>query len=126
VITLASVLWFTHKPAPLKPEAISEDTKKSGSFELVSKEDREDSLYQEMLKRLIKRSNLRTKTFVLDNFRMVGARNIIDERSIPENISKRFILGTTGYQVEERRPENYYILPVVSTQQISERADGDQ
>jgi hypothetical protein len=123
VIILASVFWFTHKPAPIKPEALSTGDKKTETFKLVNQEDRrEDSLNQEMLRELVKRSRSGTKTFVLDNFRSVGPRNI-DERSIPENMSKRFILETTGYPPQNRRTGNYYVLPVVSTQQVSEKVN---
>jgi hypothetical protein len=115
VIILASVIWFTHKPASFKPEATFTENKTTGGIQFVN---REDSLNQELLKKLVERSRYQTKTFVLDNFGMLGTRTI-DERSIPENISKRFILGTTSYQSQARRMGNYYVLPVVSTQQVS-------
>jgi hypothetical protein len=122
VIILASVLWFTHKPAPIKPEAISEESKKTESFELVNKEDREDSLYKEMLKRLGKRSRFETKTFVLDNFRRVGTRGI-DGTEKPEDMYKNFIIETAGHGAEQRRAGNYYVLPAVSIQQTSEKVN---
>jgi hypothetical protein len=122
VIILASVLWFTHKPAPIKPEAISEESKKTESFELVNKEDREDSLYQEMLKRLVKRSRFAAKTFVLDNFRREGTRGI-DGMEKPEDMYKSFIIETAGHGAEVRRAGNYYVLPAVSIQQTSEKVN---
>lgn len=122
VIILASALWFTHKPAPIKPEAISKESKETESFELVNKEDREDSLYQEMLKRLGKRSRLATKTFVLDNFRRVGTRGI-DGMEKPEDMYKSFIIETAGRGAEERRAGNHYVLPAVSIQQTSEKVN---
>lgn len=115
VIILASVLWFVQKPAPFKPEATFSESKKTEGIQLVN---REDSLNKELLKKLVERSRYKTKTFVLDNFGMQGTRNI-DERSLPENMSKRFILGTTSYQPQARRMGNHYVLPVVSTQQVS-------
>lgn len=122
VIILASVLLFTHRPAPIKPEAISKESKKTESFELVNKEDREDSLYKEMLKRLGKRSRFETKTFVLDNFRWVGTRGI-DGTEKPEDMYKRFIIETAGHEAEERRVGNHYVLPAVSIQQTSEKVN---
>jgi hypothetical protein len=115
VIILASVIWFTHKPASFRPEATVAENKATEGIQFVN---REDSLNKEMLKKMIERSRYKTKTFVLDNFGTLGTRNI-DERSIPENISKRFILGTTSYQPEAIRMGNRYVLPVVSTQQVS-------
>jgi hypothetical protein len=119
---LASVLWFTHKPAPIKPGAISKESKRSESFELVNKEDKEDSLYQEMLKRLGKRSRFETKTFVLDNFRRAGTRGI-DGMEKPEDMYKSFIIETAGHGAEVRRVGNYYVLPAVSIQQTSEKVN---
>jgi len=115
VIILASVLWFTHKPASFKPDATMAENKTMEGIQLVN---REDSLNKELLKKSIEKSRYKTKTFVLDNFGMSGAQTI-DERSIPENLSKRFILGTTSYQPEAIRMGNRYVLPVVSTQQVS-------
>ncbi|MCJ7576953.1 MAG: zf-HC2 domain-containing protein [candidate division Zixibacteria bacterium] len=122
VIILASVLWFTHKPTPIKPEAISKESKKTESFELVNKEDKEDSLYQEMLKRLVKRSRFATKTFVLDNFRRAGTRGI-DGMEKPEDMYKSYIIETAGYGAEQKRVENHYVLPAVSIQQTSEKVN---
>jgi hypothetical protein len=122
VMILASVLWFTHRPAPIKPEAISKENKKAESFELVNKENKEDSLYQEMLKRLGARSRLATKTFVLDNFRRAGTRGI-DGMEKPEDMYKSYIIETAGYGAEERRVGNHYVLPAVSIQQTSEKVN---
>jgi hypothetical protein len=129
VMILASVLWFTHKPTPIKPEAISEESKKSevGSggtegLELVNQGDREDSLYREMLKELANKSRFRTKTFVLDNFERVGTRGI-DGTEKPEDMYKRFIIETAGHGAEARRVGNYYVLPAVSIQQTSEKVN---
>jgi hypothetical protein len=122
VMILASVLWFTHKPAPIKPEAISKEGKKTESLKLVNKEDIEDSLYKEMLKRLGKRSRLTAKTFVLDNFRRAGTRGI-DGMEKPEDMYKRFIIETAGPGAEVRRGGNYYVLPAVSIQQTSEKVN---
>ena len=122
VMILTSVLWFIHKPAPIKPGAISEESKKAESFELVNKENKEDSLYQEMLRRLGKRSRFATKAFVLDNLRRAGTRGI-DGMEKPENMYKSYIIETAGHGAEQRRVGNHYVLPAVSIQQTSEKVN---
>jgi hypothetical protein len=122
VIILASVLWFAHRPVPNKPEAISKESKREESFELVNTRDREDSSSQEMSKRMVKSPGLKTKTFVLDNFKWVGTRGI-DGMERPEDMYKRFIIETAGYGVEQRRVGSHYVLPAVSVQQTSERVN---
>ena len=121
-IILASVLWFTHKRTPISPEPISEESKGMENLQLVNQEDRADSLYEEMFKRLMDESQFQTKTFVLDNFRSVGTRGI-DGMAKLEDLHKRFIIETAGYGAERRRMGNHYVLPVVSTQQASERVN---
>lgn len=122
VIILASVLWFTHKFTPISPEPISEESKGTESLQLVNQEDRADSLYRERFKRLMDESRFPTKTFVLDNLGLVGTRGI-DGMEKLEDLHKRFIIETAGYGTEQRRMDNYYVLPVVSTQQASERVN---
>ena len=122
VIILVSVLWFTHKRTPISPEPISEGSKSTESFQLVNQEDRADSLYREMLKRLMDESRVMTKAYVLDNLRMVGSRGI-DGMEKLEDMHKRFIIETAGYRTQERRMGSHYVLPVVSTQQASEKVN---
>jgi len=121
-IILVSVLWFTHKRTPISPEPISEESRGAENLRLVNKEDREDSLYQEILNRLMNESQFATKTFVLDNFGSVGTRGI-DGMEKLEDLHKRFIIETAGYGAERRRMENHYVLPVVSAQQASEKVN---
>ncbi len=118
VIILVSVLWFTRKPGSLRTEPISAEGESTQRLELVSQEDRADSVYQEMLKRLMDESRVRGKTFVLDNFGSVGSRGI-DGMRISEDFYKRFIIETAGHRTQERRPASQYVLPVVSTQHAS-------
>jgi hypothetical protein len=122
VIILASVLWFTQKQTPISPEPISKGSKGTESPRLVNQQERADSLYREMLKRLMAESRVQTKTFVLDNFRLVGSRGI-DGMEKPEDIYKRFIIETAGPGVDEKRMGSHYVLPVVSTQQASEKVN---
>lgn len=121
-IILVSVLWFTHKRTPISSEPISEESRETENLRLVNKEDREDSLYQEILNRLMDESQFATKTFVLDNFRSVGTRGI-DGMEKLEDLHKRFIIETAGYGAERKRMGNYYVLPVVSTQQASQKVN---
>jgi len=118
VIILASVLWFTHKRTPIRPEPISGESRGMESLRLVNQEDRVDSLYEEMLKRLMDESRVKTKIFVLDNLGLVGSRGI-DGMKRSEDLYKRFVIETAGYRTEERRMGSHYVLPVVSTQQAS-------
>jgi len=117
-IILVSVLWFTQRPTPIKPEAVSTKNKKTESFKLAKKPDSEDSLYQEMLRKLVKSSRFRAKTFVLDNYRSAGLRGI-DGMEKSEDVFKKFIIETAGHEAGKRRTGNHYVLPVVSTQQVS-------
>jgi hypothetical protein len=121
-IILVSVLWFTHKRTPISPEPISGESRGTESLQLVNQADRADSLYEEMFKRLMDESQFKTKTFVLDNFRLVGTRGI-DGMEKLEDLHKRFIIETAGYGAERRRMGNHYVLPVVSTQQASEKVN---
>jgi hypothetical protein len=118
VLILVSVLWFTHKRTPLRTEPMSAEGESTERLELVSQEDRADSVYQEMLKRLMDESRVKGKTFVLDNLGMVGSRGI-DGMRISEDFYKRFIIETAGHRTQERRMRSQYVLPVVSTQHAS-------
>ena len=118
VIILASVLWFTQKRTPLGTEPISAEGESTERLQLVNQEDRADSVYQEMLKRLMDESRLKGKTFVLDNFGLVGSRGI-DGMRMSEDFYKRFIMETAGHRTQERRMRSQYVLPVVSTQHAS-------
>jgi len=121
-IILVSVLWFTHKRTPISPEPISEESRATESLQLANQADRADSLYREMFKRLMDEPRFKGKTFVLDNFRSVG-RGGIDGMEKLEDLHKRFIIETAGYGGERRRTANHYVLPVVSTQQASEKVN---
>jgi hypothetical protein len=117
-IILVSVLWFTQRPTPIKPQAISAMNKKAESLKLADKPDSGDSLYKEMLGKLVKSSGFRTKTFVLDNYRSTGLRGI-DGMEKSEDMFKKFIIETAGQEAGKGRTGNHYVLPVVSTQQVS-------
>ncbi len=122
VIILASVLWLTHQPTPISPGPISEEAGSMEGTQLVNQEGRADSAYEEMLKGLMDESRVRSKTFVLDNFRMVGGRGI-DGTVKPADLRRRFIIETAGYRADQPRTTSRYVLPVVSTQQASERVN---
>jgi hypothetical protein len=121
-IILVSVLWFTHKHTPIRTESISEESKRAENLQLANQEDRVDSLRREMFERFMNESRVGNKTFVLDNLRLVGSRGI-DGMERPEDLYKRFIIETAGRRTEERRTSNYYVLPVVSTQQTREEVN---
>ncbi len=121
-IILVSAIWFTNKRTPITPEPISEESQRTEGLQLVNQEDRADSLHREKLRRFIDQSRFETKTYVLDNFRWVGSRGI-DGIQKSEDLYKRFIIETVGYRTEERRMGNSYVLPVVSTQQASEKVN---
>jgi hypothetical protein len=118
VIILASVLWFTQKRTPLRTEPISAEGESTEDLQLVSQEDRADSVYQEMLKKLTDESRVKGETFVLDNFGLVRSGGI-DGMRRSEDLYRRFIIETAGRRTTERRMRSQYVLPVVSTQHAS-------
>jgi hypothetical protein len=118
VIILASVLWFTQKRTPLTTEPIVAEGESTERLQLVNHEDSADSVYREMLKRLMDESRIKGKTFVLDNFGQVGGR-AVDGMRRSEDLYKRFIIETAGRRTVERRMRSQYVLPVVSTQHAS-------
>jgi hypothetical protein len=120
-IILVSVFWFTHKRSPIGTEPISEVSQETENAQLVNREDRFDSLYQQKLERSMDESNYPT-TYVLDNLRSVGTQGIDGMKRL-EDMRKRFIIETAGYRTQERRMGSHYVLPVVSTQQASAKVN---
>ena len=122
VIILASVLWFTHKRAPIRPEPISREGQMAEDLQLVNQEERTDSLYREFLRRLMEESQFKPKTYVIENLKLAGSRGV-DGMEKLEDIRRRFIIETAGYGVDERRMRSNYVLPVVSTQKASAKVN---
>lgn len=121
-IILVSVLWFAHKRTPTGSEPIAQESRRPEPLRLVTQEDRTDSVYGQMLKRLVDESRLRTKTYVLDNFELVGSRGADGAKRL-EDMRKRFIIEAPGYGADRRKNDSHYVLPAVSTYQASEKVN---
>ncbi|MFQ6003233.1 MAG: anti-sigma factor family protein [Candidatus Zixiibacteriota bacterium] len=119
-IMIVSILWFTHKWAPSGSEPITEESKRAESIQLVTQEERADSVPRRVIKRLMGESEFRGKTYVLDSFRWVGSRGI-DGMERLEDLHKRFIIETARYGADRRKRGSHFVLPAVSTQQASEK-----
>jgi hypothetical protein len=119
VLILAAVTTiFTQRRASFGPESLTQSTNELKSENLVS----EDSSYRKMLEKLIEASSMRNKSFVIDNYTLSPNRGE-DGGIRPGAIHKRFVIGRDLYQVSGRERGNHYVLPVVSTQPVSEKID---
>jgi len=119
VIILALVTTiFTQRRASFGPESLTQSTKGLKGENLVS----EDSSYRKMLEKLIEASSMRNKSFVIDNYTLSPNRGE-DGRIKPADINKRFVIERDLYQASGRGRGNHYVLPVVSTQPVSEKID---
>jgi hypothetical protein len=119
VLILAVVTTiFTQRRTSFGPESSTQSAKGLKGENLVS----EDSSYRKMLEKLIEASSMRNKSFVIDNYTLLPNRGE-DGRIKPADINKRFVIERDLYQARGRERGNHYVLPVVSTQPLSEKID---
>ena len=123
VVVLASAVMLTQERPEVAPEFLSESGGQEGSKTTASSEDMADSAYQDLLRRLAQGSTPREgKTFVMDNLRFPPERGV--DGAIPlEDMYKRFVIDRRATVVGQRGIGKNYVLPVVSTQTVSQKTD---
>ncbi|MGB2980142.1 MAG: hypothetical protein WBC77_02730 [Candidatus Zixiibacteriota bacterium] len=123
VVVLAFAVTLTQKRPEVAPEFLSESGEQGGSETTASSEDMADSAYQDLLRRLAQGSIPREgKTFVMDNLRFPPSRGE-DGAIPPEDMYKRFVIDRRATAAGQRGIGKNYVLPVVSTQTVSQKTD---
>lgn len=121
-VILAWAVILIQKPARIQPGYVAENGSEVGSEAVVGSEDVSDSAYQDLLRRLARTSaQTEGRAFVIDNFSF-SPRGGEDGRIRPEDLYKRFIIERRPYMTTGRTG-SHYVLPVVSTQPVSQKVD---
>ncbi len=121
-VILAWAVILIQKPARIQPGYVAENGSERESEALVSPQDFSDSAYQDLLRRLAGTSaQTEGRAFVIDNFSF-SLKAGEDGRIRPEDLYKRFIIERRPYMTTGRTG-SHYVLPVVSTQPVSEKVD---
>jgi hypothetical protein len=123
VMVLTFAVMMTQKRSGIGPEFLSESGGERGGELIVGSEDHADSAYQDVLRRLAEGSLSREgKTFVMDNLRFSPTRGE-DGAISPEDLYKRFVIDRPVETVRQAGANKSYVMPVVTTQTVSEKAD---
>jgi len=81
-----------------------------------------DSQYAELMHRVAQDLSARDRAFVIDNLSLSPSRG--EDGNIPlEDLYKRFVIERRTLPGRQAGAGNRYILPVVSSQQVSQRTD---
>jgi hypothetical protein len=119
-VILAWTVVLIQRPARIEQESYTERSSEIGAP--VNFDELSDSVYQKRLGRLVRTSALTEgKAFVIDNFNY-STRGMEDGRIKPEDLYKRFLIEKRPY-TKTGGTRNRYVLPVVSTQPVSQKAD---
>lgn len=123
VVVLAFAVMLTQKRPEVAPQYLSENGRQPRGDLIISSEDPADSAYQDLLRRLAQGSVPREgKTFVMDNLRFPPERGV--DGAIPlEDMYKRFVIDRRATVAGQRGMGKNYVLPVVSTQTVSQKTD---
>ena len=116
IISALVTTIFTQRQTSFGPESLTQSMKELKGENLVS----EDSSYRKMLEKLFEASSMSNKSFVIDNYTLSPNRGE-DGRIRSGDINRRFVIEKGSYS--DRRRGNHYVLPVVSTQPVSEKID---
>ena len=122
VIIVAWVVMFSQRQTSVHQEYFARGQEPREGQTLVGSEDIADSLYQEMLNRVVQTSTIRDKAFIIDNFSFSASRGE-DGAVRPEDLYKRFVIDRRTSTSSQRGTGNRYVLPVVSTQPASQKTD---
>lgn len=123
VMVLAFAVMMTQKRSEVGPEFLSESGGERSGELIVGSEDHADSAYQDVLRRLAEGSLPREgKTFVMDNLRFSPGRGE-DGAISPEDLYKRFVIDRPVETVRQAGANKSYVMPVVTTQTVSEKTD---
>ena len=123
VMVLAFAVMMTQKRSEVGPEFLSENGEERGVELTAGSQDQADSAYQDVLRRLAEGSLPREgKTFVMDNFKFPPSRGE-DGAISPEDLYKRFVIDRPVETVRQAGANKSYVMPVVTTQTVSEKSD---
>jgi hypothetical protein len=122
-MVLAFAVILTQKRPEVSTQLLSEGGEERGVELTAGSQDQADSAYQDVLRRLAEGSLLREgKTFVMDNLRFPPTRGE-DGAISSEDLYKRFVIDRPVEAVRQAGANKSYVMPVVSTQAASEKAD---
>ena len=122
VLVVAFAFMFTQRQAPTDPGYSSQGESSEESQTSVSYQDFADSLNSEMWRRMAQASAVRDTAFIIDNLSFPAGRGE-DGAIRPEDLYKRFVIDKRSLWGQPTGTENRYVLPVVSTQPASQKAD---
>jgi hypothetical protein len=119
-VILAWAVVLIQKPSKIEPELYSESSSETGVP--INFDEPSDSSFQDQLGRLVRTyAPNDEKAFVIDNFNY-STRGMEDGRINPEDLYKRFLIDKRPYTTTGGT-QNRYVLPVVSTRPVSQKAD---
>ena len=123
VVVLAFAVMLTQKQPEVSPGFLSENGQERVGELIVGSPDHADSAYQDVLRRLAEGTLPRGgKTFVIDNLKFPPSRGE-DGAISPEDLYKRFVIDRRLEEARQTGANKSYVMPVVSTQAVSEKAD---
>lgn len=122
VLVVALAFMFTERETPTGPEYLSQGESSEESQTSTSYQHFADSLNSEMWRRVAQSSAVRDTAFIIDNLSFPAGRGE-DGAIRPEDLYKRFVLDRRSTLGMPTGRENLYVLPVVSTQPVSQKAD---
>jgi hypothetical protein len=123
VVVLAFAVMLTQKRPDVAPELLSKKGGENGVELTAGSQDQADSAYQEVLRRLAEGTFPREgRTFVMDNLKSAPTRGE-DGAVSPEDLYKRFVIDRRLETARQAGTSKSYVMPVVSTRGVSEKAD---
>lgn len=121
-VILAWAIILIQRPSQIQPEYMAESGLETEAAAPVVAQDPTDSVYQDLLRRLATTPvQSEGRAFVIDNL-SISPRSGEDGVILPEDLYKRFILERKSYHTAGRTG-SHYVLPVVSTQPVSQKVD---
>jgi hypothetical protein len=121
VIIITGAVMLSQRQTTAPPEYLSQDEGLKESETVISSQGMGDSLFGEVGRRAGKTYTNWERAFVIDNFSF-SARGGEDGMIRPEDLYKSFIIEKKSHTTAGRTG-NRYVLPVVSTQPVSQKTD---
>jgi hypothetical protein len=122
VLAVAFVFMFIQKQTTMTPEYMS-STERGEEIQIPTRsQTASDSQYAELMHRVAQDLSARDRAFIIDNLSLSPNRG--EDGNIPlEDLYKRFVIERRTLPGRQAGAGNRYILPVVSSQQVSQRTD---
>jgi hypothetical protein len=122
VLIVAFALMLSERPGTVRTDYASQREVGDDEHMLAGYQDVTDSMYQELMQRLSETPHVADRAFVIENFGFSRTRG--EDGGIPvEDLYKRFIIERRSALARQGGRDNRYVLPVVSNQQVSQKAD---